>query len=77
MIIAMIAATSVLSSCASGIGTPPPGGPPDTTAPRVVGTIPANGTLNFRGDEVEIEFSEYMNESQTSTHVVVTPIPSR
>ena len=66
-----------LASCASGTGIAPVGGPADTVAPRVVSTDPPNGTLNFRGDEVTIVFSEYMQEQQTATHVVITPIPRR
>ena len=69
--------SSLLASCASGRGIPPVGGPPDTTAPRVVATTPPNGTLNFSGDEVTIEFSEYMQESGAATHIVITPIPAR
>lgn len=76
LVSALLAALGV-SSCASGIGTPPPGGPPDTTAPQVVATMPVDGTLNFRGDEVSVEFSEYMQEGSMSSLVVITPIPSR
>jgi uncharacterized protein (DUF2141 family) len=76
LILSAIAAL-VLASCASGIGTPPPGGPADTTAPRVVSTDPVNGSLNFQGDEVTITFSEYMQEGSTASNVVITPIPVR
>jgi uncharacterized protein (DUF2141 family) len=70
-------AALALGACASGVGTPPPGGPADTVAPRIVATDPSNGTLNFSGDEVTITFSEYMQEGTAANSVVVTPIPAR
>lgn len=67
----------LLESCASGRDIAPAGGPADTTAPFVVSTEPPNGTLNFRGDEVTIVFSEYMQEGNAASNVVITPIPAR
>ena len=72
-----LALALLVAACASGRDIAPIGGPPDTTAPRVVSTDPPNGTLNFAGDEVTFVFSEYMQEGQPASNVVVTPIPAR
>jgi len=66
----------VLCSCASGQGTPPPGGPPDTTAPRIIGTEPVDGTVNFSGRTVAVQFDEYVEESRVPSSVIITPIPA-
>lgn len=66
---------ALLCSCASGMGTPPPGGPADTTAPAIVFSNPANGTVNFSERTVTVEFSEYVEESRVQEQVVITPIP--
>jgi hypothetical protein len=67
---------TLLGSCASGVGQVPPGGPPDSTAPSIVSTIPANGSVNFQGERVEIEFSEYIQESGLPAATIITPIPA-
>jgi uncharacterized protein (DUF2141 family) len=67
----------VLCSCASGQGTAPPGGPPDTTAPHIVTTFPANGSTNFHDNVISAEFSEFVDENRARQAVVITPIPSR
>lgn len=67
---------SLLCSCASGMGTPPRGGPPDSTAPAVLGSVPANGSVNFTDETISVEFSEYVEEGRVSEQVVITPIPA-
>ncbi len=68
---------SLLCSCASGMGNLPPGGPPDSTAPAIVRTVPGNGSVNVSDGTITIEFSEYVEESRVSDQVVITPIPAR
>ena len=58
---------SLLGACASGVGQAPAGGPADSTAPAVVSTTPATGSINFRGQEIEVLFSEYIQESTLPT----------
>ena len=67
---------ALLGSCASGVGQVPPGGPPDSTAPSIISTIPPNGSVNFRGETVEVEFSEYIQESALPAATIITPIPA-
>lgn len=66
---------SMLCSCASGMNTPPPGGPADSTAPAIVLTDPPSGTVNMSERTITVEFTEYVEESRVSEHVVITPIP--
>lgn len=71
----LLLSLAAICSCASGVTIPPPGGPADTIPPSILSTIPGNGTTNFRGETVEIEFSEYVEESRVAAAVVITPIP--
>lgn len=66
---------SMLCSCASGMNTPPPGGPADSTAPAIVLTDPPSGTVNMRERTITVEFTEYVEETRVPDHVVITPIP--
>ncbi|MFN3195114.1 MAG: Ig-like domain-containing protein [Chlorobiota bacterium] len=51
----------------------PPGGEGDKTAPYVEITNPQDGTTNFNGDEIEIEFDDYMNRSKVLENLRITP----
>ena len=63
----------MLAACAS-IGSPE-GGPRDYTPPRVVKSSPAAGTLNFKGNKVEITFDEIVNLKDQQKKVVISPAP--
>jgi uncharacterized protein (DUF2141 family) len=66
-------AVLVLStSCASQ--RPPEGGPADTEPPHIVETFPVNGTVNFSGQEIEIEFSEYVQRPSFQEAVHISPL---
>lgn len=71
-----LAVAALLAGCASGQGAAPRGGPPDTTAPAIIGTNPSDGAINVAGERVTVEFSEYMNEAAAQQNVVITPIPA-
>jgi len=64
---------ALVAACAS-IGSPE-GGPRDYTPPRMVGASPAPGSLNFRGNKVEITFDEIINLKDQQKKVVVSPAP--
>lgn len=72
----LLSLAAVIGGCASGQGAAPRGGPPDTTAPEIIGTNPTDGTINFAGESVTVEFSEYLNEGAAAQNVVITPIPA-
>lgn len=61
----------LLYSCAS-MGSPS-GGPRDEDPPRVVRTNPAQGSVNVKGQRVDITFDELVNVKDAFTNVVVSP----
>jgi methionine-rich copper-binding protein CopC len=59
-------------SCAKNL--PPPGGPPDTTPPELVGTSPASGTTGVALDQqIEIDFSERINQNTVGQALFISP----
>ncbi len=61
----------VLLGCAHQI--PPSGGPPDTTPPEIIKTYPKNGSVNFKDNYVEIEFSEYVDKRSVQEAIYISP----
>jgi len=68
-----IVAGLVLAACAS-IGSPE-GGPRDYTPPQVTKTSPAPGSVNFKGNKVEITFDEIINLKDQQKKVIISPAP--
>lgn len=66
-----VAAAIVLTACAS-IGRPE-GGPRDMEPPRVVRSIPADGSVNFTGGQISIYFDENVQLEDAMSKVVVSP----
>jgi hypothetical protein len=58
-------------ACAGQIA--PSGGPPDTTPPEIVATVPAPGTLGFQGSELRLAFSEYVDRRSLEESVFLSP----
>lgn len=67
---------AALAACGTGMSIAPPGGPADTTAPRVVETSPANGSVNVHDRSITVKFSEYVEETTVPANMVITPLPS-
>lgn len=63
----------LLVACAS-IGSPE-GGPRDYTPPQVVKTSPEPGSVNFKGNKVEITFDEIINLKDQQKKVIISPAP--
>ena len=63
----------LLVACAS-IGSPE-GGPRDYTPPQVTKTSPEPGSVNFKGNKVEITFDEIVNLKDQQKKVIVSPAP--
>ena len=59
----------------SGCATPirPSGGPVDSTPPRLLSSVPANGDVRVEAERVVLEFSERLDESSASRAVAVAP----
>lgn len=51
----------------------PTGGEPDRTGPRIIDTTPANSTTNFRGDEIQFEFNEFIDRNSFRRNVSIEP----
>ena len=68
-----IAVGALLAACAS-IGSPE-GGPRDYTPPQVAKCSPEPGTVNFKGQKVEITFDEIINLKDQQKKVIISPAP--
>ncbi len=66
-----LALSLLLISCAYQI--PPSGGPPDTNPPEIIKTHPKNGTVNFKDNYIEVEFSEYVDKRSVQDAIYITP----
>ena len=69
----VLAVGLMLVACAS-IGSPE-GGPRDYTPPQVVKSSPQPGTVNFKGNKVEIIFDEIVNLKDQQKKVIISPAP--
>lgn len=70
-IVATATAAALLAGCAS-IGNPS-GGRRDETPPRLLRARPADGSLNFNGNRIVLDFDEYVNVKDPTTSVVISP----
>lgn len=61
----------LIYSCASR--STPSGGPKDEDPPVLLSITPPNGTLNFEGNEVYMEFNERVDVSNLQTELIITP----
>ena len=60
-----------IGSCA--VIKPPSGGPKDTTPPLLVHEEPPSGTLHYKGEQIRLEFSEYMDEASIEKGIRIFP----
>lgn len=51
----------------------PTGGPKDTIPPTLTYASPVNGTTNFKGEIIELEFSEFINADKLKQKLIITP----
>ena len=58
-------------SCAA-VSTPE-GGPKDITPPELISSNPKSGSLQFKGGEVILSFSEYIDEKSISNSISISP----
>jgi hypothetical protein len=61
----------IIYSCAKI--SSPSGGPKDRLPPVVVKSVPANGTINFKGNKLEILFNEYVVLDNINDKFMVSP----
>ena len=60
-----------LSDCANQL--PPGGGEVDKIPPRIMEVYPADGTVNFDDDYIEVGFSEYIDKRSFKDAVFISP----
>lgn len=71
-IIYLLLVILAFDSCANrGIG--PQGGPRDTIPPTVLKSIPENGALQFKGRQLEVTFSEYLQLDNIGQNLLMSP----
>ena len=51
----------------------PSGGAKDEIGPRITKTVPANGSTQFKGQSIYIEFDEYVTLQQVNEQVLISP----
>ena len=61
----------IILSCAAI--SPPSGGPEDDIPPVLISSIPESGALQFKGGEVILQFSEYLDKNSVQDAFVVSP----
>ncbi|MFA5299327.1 MAG: Ig-like domain-containing protein [Lutibacter sp.] len=52
----------------------PTGGPKDSIPPVLIKAIPANETVNFKGDKIKIYFDEYIKLKDAKKNLVISPL---
>ncbi|MDU0372165.1 Ig-like domain-containing protein [Hymenobacter endophyticus] len=68
----LFAAAAGLSGCAAI--SSPEGGVRDTIPPKLTRSVPANGTRNYQGQSVRLEFSEQVQLKDLAKNLIVAPI---
>lgn len=61
----------LLVNCANPL--PPPGGPQDTIPPVILEYFPQESTINFREESIILEFSKYMNKTEVTDNIFLSP----
>ena len=51
----------------------PTGGPRDTIPPQLIYSEPENKSVNFNGNEIILEFNEYIETDQLQNNLIITP----
>ncbi|MDT8324717.1 MAG: Ig-like domain-containing domain [Bacteroidota bacterium] len=64
----------LIGGCASQ--RPPEGGPVDTEAPFIIESDPPSGSTRYKGQEVTLEFNEYVRRQTFQEAVHISPLPS-
>ena len=70
--ILLIAPLLLAAGCANR-GSGPQGGPKDTVPPTLLRETPHNGTCNFEGKMVVLQFDEYVQLNNVAENVLISP----
>ena len=61
----------ILYSCAQQ--TSPTGGPKDEEAPELISSNPENKATNFKGKQIELNFSEFIQLDKPKEQIIISP----
>lgn len=67
----LITVVLILTRCANQL--PPGGGDIDRTPPEIVSSYPQNGATNFKDDQIEFKFSEYVDKRSFKDALFISP----
>lgn len=70
-IIFEVALVLLFIGCANQL--PPSGGDVDTTPPEIIYSFPEDGTINFKENYFEVEFSEYVDKRSFREAIFISP----
>ena len=68
----LIAGVLTIAGCANR-GQGPQGGPKDSIPPTLLKETPVNGTCNFTGKTVVLQFDEYVQLNNVAENVLISP----
>jgi len=71
-ILIIVTSYFLITSCANI--TPPTGGPRDTIAPTRILTIPLNQSINYKGQNIVLEFDERIKTDNIKDQLILTPL---
>ncbi len=63
--------TIILGSCANPVA--PTGGPKDVDPPVILRTIPADRSLNFKGQKITLYFNEFVSLKDAAKQMIISP----
>src|SRR5213593_152157 len=66
-----VLAAMLIVSCAGQVL--PSGGPPDTTPPTIIRTMPDSNAVHVEQNRVELEFSKYVDRSTVEQSIFISP----
>ena len=69
----LVACISILFIQYCAVIKVPSGGPKDMTPPYILNVSPSTGSLNYKGEKIVIQFSEYMNPKSIENGIRIFP----
>ncbi len=73
----LLSLLAVATACGCANPVPPTGGPPDTTPPILVSSVPETGSVRIVDPVVEVTFNESIDARSAREAVTITPAPDR
>ena len=69
----LVACISILFIQYCAVIKVPSGGPKDMTPPYILNVSPSTGSMNYKGEKIVIQFSEYMNPKSIENGIRIFP----